>query len=349
MADLLYFGVRPTDWDDASVPAARAYFYEAGTTNPLATWQDAAGTIPHASPVVADGYGAFPEVYATADADVDVQTEDGESLPGFPRRAVRASAPSASAAGVSFSPTAEIPETNVQEAIESVQDNIEGLGGTGVLVKRASGEFIGRTLTGTADQITVTNGGGDAGNPTIAAVIASQAEAEAGSNTTKLMTPQRVGQAIAALAASTLSASVPASSGTTASLGSLPAGLTWIDLYLQAVSLSGSDDLLVQLGTASGFVTTGYASAAELIGSPAAYTTGFGIRIASASREASGIVRLRRAGTKWFQDHGHGGGGGGSGGGWIDLGGTLTQLRLTPTGSDTFDGSGLFLARYGVL
>src|SRR5690606_12150827 len=37
------------------------------------------------------------------------------------------------------------------------------------------------------------------GNPTIAAVIASQADAEAGSDTTKLMTPQRVAQAIAAL------------------------------------------------------------------------------------------------------------------------------------------------------
>lgn len=47
--------------------------------------------------------------------------------------------------------------------------------------------------------ITVTNGDGAAGAPTVAATLASQAEAEAGTDNTKLMTPLRVLQAMQAI------------------------------------------------------------------------------------------------------------------------------------------------------
>jgi hypothetical protein len=59
-----------------------------------------------------------------------------------------------------------------------------------------SPSIANRTIVGTADQITVTNGDGADGDSTIAAVIASKAEAEAGTNSTKLMTSERTKEAL---------------------------------------------------------------------------------------------------------------------------------------------------------
>ena len=71
---------------------------------------------------------------------------------------------------------------------------ISGLATNGLITKTGAGTAATRTVTGTANQITVTNGDGVAGDPTIAAVVATQAEAEAGTDNTTLMTPLRVEQ-----------------------------------------------------------------------------------------------------------------------------------------------------------
>lgn len=104
--------------------------------------------------------------------------------------------------------TATVTELNyvdgVTSAIQTQIDGKQALDATltalaayntnGILTQTAADTFAGRTITGTANQISVANGNGVSGNPTISAVVASQAEAEAGTDTTKLMTAQRVEQ-----------------------------------------------------------------------------------------------------------------------------------------------------------
>lgn len=166
MAELLLFTPnRVFDINGDPVSGALAYFYAAGTTDPLEVYQDASMSIPHASPVQANGMGVFPLVYANAEASVTVTDAAGVVLSGYPME-LAASVPAgdSAASGVSFAPTAEIPETDVQAALERVQANIVepladfGLGVTGdaTLVANidatdtASGAYrIDATTTGT--------------------------------------------------------------------------------------------------------------------------------------------------------------------------------------------------------
>jgi hypothetical protein len=79
--------------DSSGNPLAGAllYFYSAGTTNDLEVYQEAAGTTPHAQPVVADASGLFAPVYVPGttafktvlktSAGVTVQTVDGITPP----------------------------------------------------------------------------------------------------------------------------------------------------------------------------------------------------------------------------------------------------------------------------
>ena len=84
-----------------------------------------------------------------------------------------------------------------KQATDADLTAIAALATNGLVTRTGSGTAATRTITaGTG--LAVTNGDGVAGNPAVAADLASQAEAEAGTLNTKLMTPLRVAQAITA-------------------------------------------------------------------------------------------------------------------------------------------------------
>jgi hypothetical protein len=83
---------------------------------------------------------------------------------------------------------------------------LAGLATNGLIARTGANAVAARTLTGTANQIAVTNGDGVSGNPTVSAVVADKATAEAGTDNTRLMTPLRTAEAIAALSPTTAKA-----------------------------------------------------------------------------------------------------------------------------------------------
>jgi hypothetical protein len=126
---------------------------------------------------------------------------------------------------------------------------------------------------------------------------------------------------------------------------------TWakrITVIFSGVSLSGTDDLLVQIGTASAIATTGYVSASGVIqgganGVTTSSTAGFNVGSASASNVTHAIMTLVKANTSdvWISSHAGGRTAaatvGIAGGGFKDLDGPLTQVRITRSGTNTFD------------
>ncbi len=114
------------DGNGNPLPGAKATFFLSGTTTPQTVYSDAALTVPHPSPLLADASGRFPPVYVGAvQIKVVVTTSAGAAVYTVDPMP-KSTAGGTGAAQVSFAPTASIPQLNVQAAIEQVQTNLDG-------------------------------------------------------------------------------------------------------------------------------------------------------------------------------------------------------------------------------
>ena len=135
---------------------AKLYFYTSGTTTPITVYQDAALSTPHAAPVVADSTGSFAEIFVNTDPFKFVLNTSAGSL---------------------IESVDAIP-LNAAAALDADLTAIAALSSTGIAVRSASNTWVQRTVTaGTG--ITVTNGDGVSGNPTVAVDAATAANVRA--------------------------------------------------------------------------------------------------------------------------------------------------------------------------
>jgi len=203
------------------------------------------------------------------------------------------------------------------QASDATLTALAGLDATaGLLVQTAADTFVRRSVASADGSVTITNPAGTAGNIDLSVVR------------------------------SEVSAATAASSGTAIDIGSIPAWATRIWIMFDAVSLNGTDDLLVQIGDSGGIENTGYVSGSRE--TAASSTAGFIMFVGNATRAATGIMHLvKGAGNQWFESHNIysptiSSGGGGS----KTLSDVLDRIRILPSGANSFDGSGFVTVRW---
>ena len=140
---------------------------------------------------------------------------------------------------------------------------------------------------------------------------------------------------------------VPSTSGTSIDFTSIPSWVKRVTVMFNGVSTSGTSLLVVRLGTSGGVVSSGYNGAASSVGSTVVsqlWLSGFGLRgatTAAANIYGGHMLLSLINGNDWVSSHSM------SlsdtpvslfGSGFVSLGGTLDQVRITTVGgSDTFD------------
>ena len=127
MADQLILP-RATDANDDPISGAKAYVYQTGTTTPVPVYTDTGLTTPHAQPIVADSEGRFAQAFYGGSVQLKVVFTDASDVELETRDPAQKTLITGSAASsTSFTATTAVPVTNVEDAINRVQTNLEAL------------------------------------------------------------------------------------------------------------------------------------------------------------------------------------------------------------------------------
>lgn len=156
MADQITFNaLRALDANGDPAAGAKAYFYESGTSTPVTVYTDTALSVAAASPLVADANGEFDQVFYNGAVALKAVVNDADDVELFTLDPVAVSSTtSAAASAITFTPTADIAQSNVQDAIEQVQTNWTG-------AKTGSDDGLVSGTAGTANQLSKWNADGD--------------------------------------------------------------------------------------------------------------------------------------------------------------------------------------------
>jgi len=140
---------------------------------------------------------------------------------------------------------------------------------------------------------------------------------------------------------------IATTSGTTYDVTGIPSWANVVEVLIVRITTAANAHIRIRLGTASGFVNSGYRSATGSRGGETSDSTAFVTSPANTSPGVVSIIKIVRAnGNVWVQKHvasepnGYFSGGSGS----VDIEDTLTQLRLFISSSN-FTG-GHFVVRW---
>lgn len=356
---------RVTDANGDAVSGAKAYFYQKGTTTPVTVYSDEALSVPHASPLVADSGGVFAQVFHGGATEVKAVVQDADDAALYTLDPAPLSTGTASAAeNVTVAPFTGVTGTNVQAALEDIQENITAVGAniqtlvqTGgsanaytlnaaeTITAYAAGQRflirLNHTNTGAATlnvdglgakNIKKYNGSGSLIDPGIGELVTSRVmEVTYDGTQFVVISPDPLA----------LQTKQTTTSGTQFDF-TIPSGVKEITVMFNEVSLSGTDNMFVQIGDSGGIETTNYSSVSDRGASTSNTTSAFVISRAAAGTTSSGMMQLRlmdAATFTWVSTHSVGSSGGSfaTGAGMKALSAELTTVRITRAGSDTFD------------
>lgn len=139
-------------------------------------------------------------------------------------------------------------------------------------------------------------------------------------------------------------------SGTSIDFTNIPSWVQRVTVLFAGVSLSGADDILVQIGLGS-FTTSGYVSSAGALrdGTTSiviSSTSGFIMRSGDAARVISGSMTIAQLSANiWVSNYTlkTDTSNLGIGGGDISFAGSIDRVRVTRTGTNTFDAGNINL------